>query len=161
MGATLARLHGSPFLEVASATVDVQPEEEEEEKAPTRTLCVEGVHCVICRETPRDHHLCCVNGHGGCRECMTRERLRTAACPTCRLPMLDRLIPNPTLNDAIAKTLATSTDTASVAVASRPSSPARRRDPAVERASKLRRVGQLSAAAAALQTGVLNTTDNS
>jgi len=92
---------------------------------------------------------------------MSRERLRTAVCPMCRLPMLESLIPNLTLNDAIAITLAKPTDTTSVAVASRPSSPARRRDPAAARASKRRRMGQLSAAAAALQTGVLNTTDNS
>lgn len=126
------------------------------EDPPRRRLSIEGVNCVICQATPREHHICCVNGHGGCVGCITREKLRTALCPMCRLPMLDRLIPNLSLNDAVA---ATETDTTAPARApvsqATPPSSRRPRDPEAERAAKLRRVQQLYAAAEALQAGPL------
>ena len=94
-----------------------------------------------------------------------REKLRTAQCPMCRLPMLDRLIPNLALNEAIAVTendalVAKFTSHAPPNALAEPGSlpkPAKRlRDPEAERLAKQRRLKQVTAAAAALQADPLD-----
>lgn len=98
-----------------------------------------------------------MQGHGGCVGCLMREKLRTAQCPLCRLPMLDRLIPNLALNEAISVTendalLARFAAPAVPSPIPAPKSVKRPRDPEAGRAAKLLRVQQVTAAAAALQS---------
>lgn len=84
----------------------MEVDQQTEPPTPARRLRIDGIECVVCNETPEEHHIGCINGHGGCVECMTREKLRGATCPLCRLPMLDTLIPNLALDAAVRATLA-------------------------------------------------------
>jgi len=99
-----------------------------------------------------------VSGHGGCAGCIHREKLRTATCPLCRLPMLDRLIPNLTLNDAVSRSLeAQPAPPAAPEPSAHPASSSRKRsrDPEAEAASRQRRAQQLACQAAALNADPL------
>ena len=159
MGQYLTRLAGSPYLDVAPP-VGSSVQTTDPYTPPKRLLSIEGVNCVICQHTPREHHICCVNGHGDCIGCIMREKLRTALCPMCRLPMLTRLIPNLALNDAVAATETETTTPTPVSQApvsqATPPSRRRQRDPEAERAAKLRRVQQLCEAAEVLRSGPLH-----
>lgn len=113
MGASLARAAGEPYID------PTPPRSPSPIQSPLPgvegvglvglvglvELKIDGVECCVCHETPLQNYICCVNGHGGCTACMHREKLRSKACPLCRLPMLDRLIPNLTLDRAVEQTV--------------------------------------------------------
>jgi hypothetical protein len=159
MGQHLNKMAGSAYLDATPSPTASEAHAADEKAPEKQRLSIEGVNCMICQETPSEHHICCVNGHGGCVGCFTREKLRTARCPMCRLPMLNRLIPNLALNEAIAVT-ENNVFVSRFAPPSSPTPPAppsrrRLRDPEAERTAKLRRVLQVTAAAAALQADIL------
>ena len=157
MGQYLDKLAGSPVVDVQPPRLPRLPQPPPPQALPptppARPLRIDGVECVICQETPTEHHICCVNGHGGCAGCIHREKLRTATCPLCRLPMLDRMIPNLTLNEALFRT----TCSLEQGGPPRPASPARKRprDPEAEAESRRRRAKQVALQAAALSADLL------
>lgn len=115
MGASFARAAGEPYIDPTpprspspsrspSPIQSPLPGVEREGLVELVELKIDGVECCVCHETPLQNYICCVNGHGGCTACMHREKLRSKACPLCRLPMLDRLIPNLTLDRAVEQT---------------------------------------------------------
>lgn len=110
MGQSLAALAGRPVVDV---TPPVSPSRAPPHTSPPpplvprdvkKNLSIHGLLCPVCLELPVPHVICCMNGHGGCLACMQREQARSGHCPTCRMHMCPRLIPNLTLDAAVAAT---------------------------------------------------------